>query len=29
MGLDMYLERTPRFRGYTAKQIVAVNEYFG
>ena len=29
MGLDMYLERTPRFIGYTAKQIVAVNEYFG
>ena len=29
MGLDMYLERTPRFRGYTAKQIVAINEYFG
>ena len=29
MGLDMYLERTRGFRGYMAKQIVAINEYFG
>lgn len=28
MGLDMYLERMPRFRGCTAKQINAVNSYF-
>ena len=28
MGLDMYLERMPRFRGCTAKQIVTVNNYF-
>lgn len=28
MGLDMYLERTPRFRDCTAKQIVSVNSYF-
>ena len=29
MGLDMYLERMPRFRGYTAQQVIAVNDYFG
>ena len=28
MGLDMYLERMPRFGGCTAKQIVTVNNYF-
>lgn len=28
MGLDMYLQKMPRFRGCTAQQIVAVNEYF-
>ena len=27
MGLDMYLERMPRFRDCTAKQISTVNEY--
>ena len=29
MGRDMYLERMPRFRGCTEKQINTVNEYLG
>lgn len=28
MGLDMYLERMPRFGGCTTQQVVSVNDYF-
>ena len=28
MGLDMYLERMPRYRGITAKNVMAIDGYF-